>query len=229
MEGIFNIIFFVAIGFGIIQIVMIIKFMKQIALSLLFVFLLFSCLPAEKKNEGVKTLEQALTVAGNCPNAKDSLILGFNFGMDSCQTIYMVDSLVKVGKLFRENNRLKYAFNITPFCYKPVMTFTYTNDTLSKVSLVFLNEEKHPVELIKNAVTANIFKPLSNKGYKSYKEKNPFGIDDYYFIKNNTAISLNSYEHFVIMSYSNAIVDMKEKQRKDKEQTLKTQQTLSDL
>lgn len=203
--------------------------MERIILSLLSIFLLSSCFSTEKKNEEAKTLEQALIIAGNNPNTKDSLILGFNFGMDSCLVEKKVDSLIQSGKLFHQDGYLRYSFNINTFAYRPALGFVYTNDTLSKVSLVFLNEEKHPVELIKNAVTANIFKTLSDKGYKSYKEKNPFGIEDYYFIKNNTSISLTSYEHFVIMSYSNAIVDMKEKLNATQKQDLQTKQTLSDL
>lgn len=202
--------------------------MKKLIFSALLI-ILFSCLSTKKDTPEVQSLEQALDIAGNSSNAKDTLILGFNFGMDSCLVEKKVNSLIQSGKLFYQDGYLRYSFNIDPFAYRPALGFTYTNDTLSKVSLVFFNEEKHSVELIKNAVTTNIFKTLSDKGYKSYKEKNPLGIEDYYFVKNNTSISVKSYEHFVIMSYSNAIVDMKEKQREDKEQTLKTQQTLSDL
>lgn len=197
-----------------------------------FIFLsvfLFSCSSVEKKNTDIKTLEQALIVAGNSPNAKDPIILGFNFGMDSCETTYMVDSLIKVGKLFHQEGYLRYKFNIGPLSYNPAIGFVFSNDTLSKVSLAFLNEEKQPVELIKNAVTANIFKTLSDKGYKSYQEKNSLGIDDHYFIKNNTTISLKSYERLVIMSYSNANVDMLNKARKEQGMKEKTEQTLSDI
>lgn len=199
--------------------------MKRLVLILFSVFLLFSCLSTEKKSKEVKTLEQALVAAGNCPNAKDSLFLGFNFGMDSCETVYVIDSLIKTGKLFYQDSYLRYKFNISPLSYSPAVGFVYSNDTLSKISLAFFNEENQPIELIQNAITANIFKTLSGKGYKSYQEKNISGINDYYFIKNNTLISLKAYERFVIMSYSNAIIEQQEKQKKDSQ----TKQTLSDL
>ncbi len=203
--------------------------MKQLVFILLSLLLLSSCFSKEKQNSDAKTLEEALILAGNSLKSKDSLFLGFNFGMDSCDTYHKIDSLVKIGKLSYQDGYLRYDFNIAPLHYNPAVGFVFTNDTLSKISLAFLNEESHPVELIKNAVAANVFKTLTEKGYKSYKEKNSLESDDYYFIKNNISISLKSYEKLVIMSYSNVIVDMKEKQKSIQKQNQQTEQTMSDL
>lgn len=203
--------------------------MKQLVFILLSLLLLSSCFSKEKQNSDAKTLEEALILAGNSLNSKDSLFLGFNFGMDSCDTYHKIDSLVKIGKLSYRDGYLRYDFNIAPLHYNPAVGFVFKNDTLSKISLAFLNEERHPVELIKNAVSAHIFETLTAKGYKSYKEKNLLESEDYYFIKDNISISLKAYERLVVMSYSNAIVYMKEKQEHIKKQKLQTKQTLSDL
>lgn len=202
--------------------------MKKLIFSALLIILL-SCLSTKKETPEVQSLEQALDIAGNSSNAKDTLLLGFNFGMDSCEVSHKIDSLINTGKLFQKEGYLRYGFNIPSFSYTPAIGFVFTNDTLSKISLAFFNEKEQSIELIKNAVTAYVFRPLSDKGYKSYQEKNLLGTDNYYFIKNNTSISLKAYEHFVIMSYSNAIIEKREKQRKDKQQLQKAQQTISDL
>lgn len=193
----------------------------------ILLFCLFSC-SSGKQSEKL-TLEKALETASVTSNAKDSLFLGFNFGMDSCLVERKVDSLIQVGKLFHQDGYLRYKFNIAPFFYLPAVGFVYTNDTLSKVSLAFLNEENLTIELIKNSIAANVVKILSRKGYDSFQEQNAFNSDDYYFIKNNTVISIKAYERFVLMSYSNAIIDKQEAEKKQKENQLKSEQTLSDI
>ena len=193
--------------------------------AILFCFL--ACSPG-KQNEK-PNLEKAIEVAGLSENAKDSLFLGFNFGMDSCTVERRIDSLISNGKFFHQDGYLRYSFNVNPISYKPAIGFVYTNDTLSKVSLAFLNEDNLTVELIKNSVAANVIKVLSAKGYNSYLENNKFGSNDYYFIKNNTVVSIKAYERFVIMSYSNAIIDMQDKAKELKERQEKAEQTLSDI
>lgn len=146
-----------------------------------------------------------------------------------CTVLRRVDSLISNGKFFYQDGNLKYSFNIEPISYKPAVGFVYTNDTLSKVSLAFFRDENLTIELIKNSVAANVIKVLSEKGFNSYLENNKFGSNDYYFIKNNTIVSIKAYEHFVIMSYSNAIIDMQNKLKELKEKQEKTEQMLSDI
>lgn len=192
------------------------------------IFMCFlSCSSGKQKEQ--PNLEEAIEEAGLNKNAKDSLFLGFNFGMDSCTVLRRVDSLISNGKFFYQDGNLKYSFNIEPISYKPAVGFVYTNDTLSKVSLAFFRDENLTIELIKNSVAANVIKVLSEKGFNSYLENNKFGSNDYYFIKNNTIVSIKAYEHFVIMSYSNAIIDMQNKLKELKEKQEKTEQTLSDI
>lgn len=200
--------------------------MKKVLYPVLL-FCLFSC-SSGKQNEK-PTLEKAIEAAGITHNTQDSLFLGFNFGMDSCLVERKVDSLIQVGKLFHQDGYLRYSFNIDPFSYRPAVGFVYTNDTLSKVSLAFLNEENLTIELIKNSIAANVIKTLSEKGFDSYQKQNAFNSDDYYFIKNNTVVSIKAYERFVLMSYSNAIIDKQEAEISQKENQLKSEQTLSDI
>lgn len=200
--------------------------MKKILYFMLFMCFL-SCSSGKRKEK--LTLEKAIEAAGVTSNANDSLFLGFNFGMDSCLVERKIDSLIQVGKLFHQNGYLRYRFNIDPFSYRPAVGFVYTNDTLSKVSLAFLNEENLTIELIKNSIAANVVKILSRKGYDSFQEQNAFNSDDYYFIKNNTVISIKAYERFVLMNYSNAIIDKQKAEKKQKENQPKSEQTLSDV
>lgn len=192
------------------------------------IFMCFlSCSSGKQKEQ--PNLEKAIEEAGLSNNTKDSLFLGFNFGMDSCTVVKKVDSLIQIGKLFQQDEYLRYSFNIDPILYKPAVGFVYTNDTLSKVSLAFLNEDNLTVELIKNSVAANVIKALSGKGFNSYLENNNLGSNDYYFIKSNTVVSIKAYERFVIMSYSNAIVDIQNKAKGKEDRQTKAEQTLSDI
>ena len=174
-------------------------------------------------------LEKAIEAAGLSENMKDSLFLGFNFSMDSCTTQDRIDSLIQIGKLFHKDGYLRYSFNIDPVSYSPAVGFIYTKYTLSKVSLVFFSEDYLTVEFIKNSITAHVFRTFSNRGFSSFEKKNKFDSDDYYFVKNNTIVSIIAYEHFVIMSYSNAITDKEGSGKVQKEKLLKSEETLSDL
>lgn len=76
---------------------------------------------------------------------------------------------------------------------------------------------------------STVFRTFSNRGFSSFEKKNKFDSDDYYFVKNNTIVSIIAYEHFVIMSYSNAITDKEGSGKVQKEKLLKSEETLSDL
>lgn len=196
---------------------------------LYFIFLVCFIACSSNKENSKPTFEQAIEIASKSPNIKDSLFLGFNFGMDSANVMQKVANLLNENKLLKNKGNLNYRFNINSISYNSVVGFAYDKDTLSQVSLVFFPENSFTIELIKNSITAHTTKTFLDKGYSSYKKDNIFGTDDYYFIKNNTIISIIAYEHFVLMSYSNAIVDMREKLKKQEEKQAQVEQTLSDI
>lgn len=176
-----------------------------------------------------KTFDEAYRIAANSTNAKDTLFLGFNFGMDSVSASKHYSDLIETGKLFDKDEYIRYQFNMREATFNPAFGLAYERDTLYKVSLVFFPENNFPLDLIKLMIIGNTLETFSSKGYEVYEKDDKIGGTDYYFIKNNTVISVISYPKFVIMSYTNAIVEKQMKQAEENRIKSLKEQTMSDI
>lgn len=197
------------------------------ALSAFALVLLSGCSLSGKRDK--KTFDEAYRIAANSINAKDTLFLGFNFGMDSITASSRFSDLLNEGKLFQKDGYTRYQFNMREATFNPAFGLAYEKDTLYKVSLAFFPENSFPLDLIKMMIVGNTLETFSNKGYDVYEKDDKIGGTDYYFIKNNTVISVISYPQFVIMSYTNAIVEKQMKQEEENRMKNLKEQTMSDI